>query len=93
MATDLYSRAGQRCCSNGLGGCSNISKAGGQAVDLCTAGDDKNVYCVDCSKVGAYLSGLVGSCGKDGMVGGQQDIVEAQRCIFGFCTVGMTIQV
>jgi hypothetical protein len=77
MNTDLDSRGGFQCCSSGKGGCINISNAGGQSTDLCTAGDNKSVLCVDCAKVANYLDGLIGKCTKDGQVGGQQDIVEA----------------
>jgi hypothetical protein len=77
MNADLDSRGGFQCCSNGEGGCVNISVAGDQAADLCTADDNKSVLCVDCAKVANYLDGLISSCTQNGNVGGSQDIVEA----------------
>lgn len=77
MNVDLDNRGGFQCCSSGEGGCVNVSSAGGQAADLCTAADDTSVLCVDCAKVANYLDGLISSCTQDGNVGGSQDIVEA----------------
>lgn len=69
MNADLDSRGGFQCCSNGEGGCVNISVAGGQAADLCTADDNKSVLCVDCAKVANYLDGLISSCTQNGNAG------------------------
>ena len=72
MVAQLWAKAGQQCCSDGLGGCSNIVSANKQAADLCSK---SNVpQCMDCGSMAFYVNNMVSSCQQGGNVGGSVNV-------------------